>query len=84
MSILDKAKDTLQAIIDAASSGGAKAVTGPIKDVTGAAKDVVDIRKGVVETRLAEKRLEQEESLIQKVTLEEVKQIDPKVQKIVS
>jgi hypothetical protein len=82
--LIDKAKEAVQSLIGAAASGGAEAVTGPVKAVTGAAKNVVDIRKSVVETRLAERRLEHEESLIQRATLDDVKQYDPKTQRLVS
>ena len=52
---------------------GTKAVTGVVKDVSGTAKDVVDIRKGLVETKVAEIKVEEHESQIQKATLEDVK-----------
>lgn len=60
------------------TSFGAKAVTGPIKDVSGAAKDVTGIRKDIVETKLADLKLKQEESLIQKASLDDVAKYDPK------
>jgi|SRR5580704_10618763 hypothetical protein len=61
---------------------GAKAVTGPVKDLSGAAKDATGIRKDLVETKLAQLKLESEESLIQRATLDDVKEYDPKRKRI--
>src|SRR5437773_1660240 len=58
---------------------GTKAVTGVVKDVSGTAKDVVDIRKGLVETKIAQIKVEEYESQIQKATLEDVKKYDPRI-----
>jgi hypothetical protein len=60
-----------------------KAVTGPMKDVSGIAKDVTEIKKNLVERKLAEKHLTDEESLISKPTLEDVKRFDPQTKRIV-
>ena len=58
------------------TDAGAKAVTGPAKDISGAAKDVTGIRKDLVETKLAQYKVEEHESLIQKATFEDVKDYD--------
>lgn len=61
---------------------GPKAFTGPVKDISGTAKDVTGIRKDLVETKLAEKKLEDQESLIQKATLEDVERFDAHTRRI--
>lgn len=82
MGIVDRTKELLKSAVGAIGAAGAEAVTKPVKDITGAAKDVVDIRKDLVETRLAEKRLENEERLIHKATLEDVKRYDSKTRNL--
>jgi|ERR1022692_562273 hypothetical protein len=82
MGIVDKAKELLKTAAGTVGAVGAEAVTKPVKDITGAAKDVVGIRKDLVETQLAERRLKNEESLILKATLEDVKEFDQKTRKI--
>jgi hypothetical protein len=57
---------------------GAKAVTGPIKDVSGTAKDVTGVRRDLFEIELAKLKLQQEVSLITKVTLEDIIKYDAK------
>lgn len=65
------------------TKAGTKAVTGPLKDISGAAKDVTGIRKDLVETKLAQYRLEEHESLIQKATLSDVKRYDERTRRVV-
>ena len=62
---------------------GAKAITGPVKDISGTAKDVTGIRKDLVETKLAEYKVEEHFSLIQKAGLEDVKTYDPKTRNVI-
>jgi hypothetical protein len=64
------------------TGGLVKTATGVTKDVSGTAKDVTGIRRDLVETRLAERRLNREESPIQLANLQDVKEFDPKYEKI--
>jgi hypothetical protein len=66
------------------TSVGVKAVTGPAKDASGMARDVTGIRKDIVETKLAQLKVEEHDSVIQKATFEDVKDYDLKVQRIIS
>jgi predicted nucleic acid-binding Zn-ribbon protein len=58
---------------------GTKAVTGVVKDVSGTAKDVTGIRKDLVETKVAQIKVEEYESQIQRATLGDVKKYDQKI-----
>ena len=69
--------------LNIATSAGAKAVTGPVKDISGTAKDVVDIRKAIVETKLAQFKVEEQESQIQKASLEDVMKYDPTTGRVI-
>jgi hypothetical protein len=60
-----------------------KDVSGTANDVSGIAKDVTGVKKDLVERKLAEKHLTDEESLVSKPTLEDVKRFDPKTKQIV-
>lgn len=53
----------LKSTLNAVTGSAVKTVTGPIKDVSGTAKDVTGIRKDIVETKLAQIKLEEQESL---------------------
>ena|SRR5215831_6009828 len=55
-----------------------KVITGPVKDLSGTAKDVTGIRRDLVETKLAEKKLEEQNNLIHRATLDDIKVYDPK------
>ena len=63
---------TVRVITDLAT----KAVTDAVKDASGIAKDVTGIRRDLVETKLAQYKVEDHESLIQKATLDDVKEYD--------
>ncbi|MCU1300691.1 MAG: hypothetical protein JWQ87_975 [Candidatus Sulfotelmatobacter sp.] len=41
------------------------------------------IRRDIVETKLADKRLQEQESLIEKPTWDEIKKLDPRIQTII-
>jgi len=50
--------------------------------MSGTAKDVTGVRRDLVETKLAQLRVEEHESLIQKATVEDVKKYDPKTRRV--
>jgi hypothetical protein len=60
-----------------------KVVTGAVTDVSGTANDVTEIRKDIVETKLAEKHLADEGSLIVNPQLGDVAKYDPKAKRII-
>jgi hypothetical protein len=51
--------------------------------MSGTAKDVTGVRRDLVETKLAQLRVEEHESLIQKATVEDVKKYDPKTRRVI-
>jgi hypothetical protein len=55
---------------------------GSLKDATGIKKDLTGIEKDRVEIKLAEKKLEESERIVQPATFEDVKAFDPKLQRI--
>jgi hypothetical protein len=61
------------------TEGTAKTVSGVVKDASGTAKDVTGIRRDLVETKLAQFKVEEHESLIQRATLDDVKEFDGKI-----
>lgn len=62
------------------SGFGAKVFTGPIKDLTGTAKDLSGLKRDHVETKLAERKLLEQQSRIYQVGFADVQQFDPRYQ----
>src|SRR5258708_9543813 len=67
-----------RSLVGRLTASAIKNTTGAAKDVSGTVKDATGIRKDIVETKLAERKLEREESPIQLASLDDVKEFDPK------
>ena len=83
MGIRNLLSNALSSGVKALTDIGAKAITGPAKDISGTAKDVTGIRKDLAQTKLAQVKVKEHESLIQKATLEDVKDYDDKTRRVV-
>ena len=83
MSLRDHLTKALQSALNVVTDTGTKAATGVVKHATGAAKDLTGIRKDLVETKVAEIKVEDHESQIQKATLRDVMKYDPKTSSLI-
>jgi hypothetical protein len=83
MSICGFLRRALSLGVKGLTSVGVKVVTGPVKDASGTVKDVTGIRKDIVETKVARFKVEEHESVIQKVALRDAREYDPKLRRVI-
>jgi hypothetical protein len=67
---------------ESVTKGTAKTVSGVVKDVSGTAKDVTGIRRDLIETKLAQYKVEEHESMIQRATLDDIREFDAKFREL--